>query len=54
MRDIVIARTRDNRFVIMATDLALIKNIDTKYKGNIRNAFKMAARPLQCGNRMIW
>ena len=46
MRDIVIARTRDNRFVIMATDLALIKNIDTKYKGNIRNAFKDGSKAI--------
>lgn len=46
VRDIVIARTRDNRFVIMATDLALIKNIDTKYKGNIRNAFKDGSKAI--------
>lgn len=39
VRDIVITRTLDNSFVIMGTDLALARNLDSKYHGNIRNAF---------------
>ena len=46
VRDIVITRTLDNSFVIMATDLALIRNIDTKYQGNIRNAFKDGSKAI--------
>lgn len=40
VRDITIVRTKENSFVIMATDLALVRNIDTKYKGSIKGAFK--------------
>lgn len=39
VRDITIARTKENSFVIMATDLSLSKNEATKYEGSIRNAF---------------
>lgn len=39
VRDITICRTKDNSFVIMATDLALRKHEATKYKGSIKNAF---------------
>ena len=46
VRDIVITRTLDNSFVIMATDLALIKNIDKKYQGNIKNAFKDGSKAI--------
>lgn len=46
VRDIVIARTLDNSFVIMATDLALIRNIDNKYQGNIKNAFKFGSKAI--------
>ena len=46
VRDIVIARTQDNSFVIMATDLALVRNIDKKYQGNIRNAFKDGSKAI--------
>lgn len=44
VRDITITRTLDNKFVILATDLALRKNEATKYEGNIRNAFKKGSK----------
>lgn len=46
VRDITIARTSNNEFVIMATDLALVRNIDAKYGGNIRNAFKHGSKAI--------
>lgn len=44
VRDISIIRTKENKFVIMATDLGLIKNLDTKYNGNIKGAFKNGSK----------
>lgn len=46
VRDITISRTGNNGFVIMATDLALARNIDNKYQGNIRNAFKYGSKAI--------
>ena len=46
VRDIVIARTKENSFVILATDLALRRNEETKYHGNIRNAFTEGSKCL--------
>lgn len=46
VRDITIARTRENNFVIMATDLALIRNLDTKYSGSIKGAFKNGSKAI--------
>lgn len=39
VRDIVIVRTLKDEFVILATDLAMVRNGENKYKGNMRNAF---------------
>lgn len=44
VRDITITRTRDNKFVIMATDLALRRNEEIKYGGHIRNAFRNGSK----------
>ena len=46
VRDIVITRTKNDSFVIMATDLALRKNEATKYNGSIRTAFKEGSKCL--------
>ena len=46
VRDIVITRTLDNSFVIMATDLALRRNEATKYHGHIRHAFSEGSKCL--------
>lgn len=46
VRDIVITRTLDNSFVIMATDLALRRNEATKYHGHIRHAFSEGGKCL--------
>lgn len=46
VRDIVIARTKENSFVILATDLALRRNEETKYHGHIRNAFTEGSKCL--------
>lgn len=46
VRDITITRTKENNFVMMATDLALIRNIDLKYNGNIRCAFKDGSKAI--------
>lgn len=46
VRDIVIVRTNTNEFVILATDLALIRNEDKKYGGHIRNAFHLGSKSL--------
>lgn len=46
VRDIVIARTPENKFVIMATDLALRRNEATKYEGTIKTAFHKGSKAL--------
>ena len=46
VRDIVITRTPDNKFVMMATDLALRKNEVTKYGGHIKGAFTKGSKAL--------
>lgn len=46
VRDITITRTSNNEFIIMATDLALARNINTKYGGNIRNAFRYGSKAI--------
>lgn len=46
VRDIVITRTKQNSFVIMATDLALRRNEETKYHGHIRHAFTEGSKCL--------
>lgn len=46
VRDIAIVRTKENSFVIMATDLALRRNEETKYHGHIRNAFTEGSKCL--------
>lgn len=46
VRDITITRTKENDFVIMATDLALIRNLDLKYNGNIKGAFKNGSKAI--------
>lgn len=46
VRDITIARTKENSFVILATDLALRRNEETKYHGHIRNAFTEGSKCL--------
>lgn len=46
VRDIVIARTLDNKFVMMATDLALRRNEATKYGGTIKGAFTRGSKAL--------
>lgn len=44
VRDIVITRTKENSFVIMATDLALRRNEATKYEGSIKTAFSNGSK----------
>lgn len=46
VRDIVITRTRDSQFVMMATDLALRRNEATKYEGSIKTAFQKGSKSL--------
>lgn len=46
VRDIAITRTKENSFVIMATDLALRRYEETKYHGSIRNAFTEGSKCL--------
>ncbi len=46
VRDIVIARTLTNEFVILATDLAMIRNGEKKYGGNMRTAFRIGSKSL--------
>ncbi len=46
VRDIVITRTQENSFVILATDLALVRNLELKYNGNIKGAFKNGSKAI--------
>lgn len=46
VRDIVIARTKENSFVILATDLAMQRNAQSKYGGSIRTAFSKGSKCL--------
>lgn len=44
VRDIAIVRTKENNFVMIATDLALIRNVDSKYGGTIKGAFRNGSK----------
>lgn len=57
VRDIVITRTLEGGFVIMATDLALRRNEATKYEGTIKTAFTKGSKALamwKSGDLVHW
>lgn len=46
VRDFTITRTRENRFVILATDLGLARHFEGKYKGSWENISRSGSKDL--------